>query len=162
MDDGARRNWAAASRPLPRPVVVCTVDTPNEEDPMTNDPQSPAVAAALAYIEAWSNHDFDTACAGFAADITVTATTTHPQIPDAHLAGVDECTRGLVDFAQTVLPGSGQVIASVGDERNALVMMTVVAQLDGRKATLPAARLYLLDEDNKIKAEQIIFYAPAN
>jgi hypothetical protein len=51
------------------------------------------------------------------------------------------------------------VIASVGDERNALLMLTVDADLPGGRATLPAARLYLLDENNKIKAEQVIFYA---
>jgi hypothetical protein len=126
---------------------------------MSNDQQSPAVAAALAYVDAWSNHDFDTACARFAADITVTATTTDPGVPDTQLAGVEACTQGLVQFARTVVPGSAQVIASMGDERNALLVMTVLAQLDGQKVTLPAARLYLLDETNKIKAEQIIFYA---
>jgi len=126
---------------------------------MSNDQQSPAVAAALAYVDAWSNHDFDTACAWFAPDIKVTVTTTHPEVPDAHLAGVEECSQGLVQFARTVVPGSAQVIASMGDQRNALLVMTVMAQMDGQKVTVPAARLYLLDDDNKIKAEQIIFYA---
>jgi hypothetical protein len=38
-------------------------------------------------------------------------------------------------------------------------MLTVEADLGGRRATLPAARLYLLDDDGKIKAEQVVFYA---
>jgi hypothetical protein len=32
---------------------------------------------------------------------------------------------GLIEFAQAVVPGSARVIASVGDEQNALVMPTV-------------------------------------
>jgi hypothetical protein len=34
---------------------------------------------------------------------------------------------GLIEFAQAVVPGSARVIASVGDEQNALVMPTVEA-----------------------------------
>jgi hypothetical protein len=37
-------------------------------------------------------------------------------------------------------------------------MLTVEANLGGGKVTLPAARLYLLDEDDKIKVDQVIFY----
>ena len=54
---------------------------------------------------------------------------------------------------------SAGVIASVGDEQNALLMLTVEANLGAGPVTLPAARLYLLDEDEKFKAEQIIFFA---
>lgn len=52
------------------------------------------------------------------------------------------------------------MIASVGDDRNALVMLTVTAALGpgGAKVPLTAARLYLLDDQNKIKAEQVIYY----
>jgi hypothetical protein len=57
------------------------------------------------------------------------------------------------------VPGSAQVIASTGDERNALLMLTVEADLGGGKMILPATRMYLLDDDNKIKAEQVIFFA---
>jgi hypothetical protein len=38
-------------------------------------------------------------------------------------------------------------------------MLTVDADFGAGKMTLPAARLYLLDEDNKIKVEQVVFYA---
>jgi hypothetical protein len=36
---------------------------------------------------------------------------------------------------------------------------TVEADFGAGKATLPGARLYLIDENNKIKTEQVIFYA---
>ena len=126
---------------------------------MSAQQESPAVAIARAHVEAWSNHDFDTARNGLAADVKVTATTTLPIMPATDLTGVDNSMLGLTQFAQGVVPGSLQVIASVGDERNALLMLTVEADLGGRRATLPTARLYLLDDNGKIKNEQVVFYA---
>ena len=122
-----------------------------------HEPQ--AVAIARAHVEAWSNHDFDTARNGLAADVRVTATTTQPFPPATDLTGADNYMIGLTQFAQAVVPGSLRVIASVGDERNALLMLTVEADFGAGNATLPGARLYLIDENNKIKTEQVIFYA---
>ena len=126
---------------------------------MPTQPNSPAVAVARAHVEAWSNHDFNTARDSLAADVTVTSTTTQPIMKAVNLAGIDDYMIGLTQFAQAVIPGSLRVIASVGDDRNALLMMTVEADLGGGRATLPAARHYLLDDDSKIKAEQVVFYA---
>jgi hypothetical protein len=126
---------------------------------MSAQHESPAVAIARAHAEAWSNHDFDAARNGLAADVKVTATTTQPIMPATDLTGIDNYMTGLTQFAQAVIPGSLRVISSVGDERNALLMMTVEADLGGQRATLPGARLYLLDDDGKIKAEQVVFYA---
>ena len=126
---------------------------------MSAQHESPAVAIARAHVEAWSNHDFDTARKGLAPDVKVTAMTTLPIMPATDLTGADDYMIGLTQFAQEVVPGSLRVIASVGDERSALLMLTVEADLGGRRATLPAARLYLLDDDGKIKAEQVVFYA---
>jgi SnoaL-like domain len=120
--------------------------------------ESPAVAIARAHVEAWSNHDFDTARNGLAPDVKVTATTTQPTPPATDLTGVDDYMVGLTQFAQTVVPGSQRILASVGDERNALLMLTVQVDLGAGKATLPGARLYLLDEHHKIKTERVIFY----
>jgi hypothetical protein len=48
----------------------------------------------------------------------------------------------------------------VGDERNALLTLTVRATgPDGSQMTMPGSRLYLLDEDGSISMEQIVFYA---
>jgi hypothetical protein len=121
--------------------------------------ESPAVAIARAHVEAWSNHDFDTARNGLAPDVKVTATTTQPIMPATDLTGVDNYMVGLTQFAQAVVPGSLRVIATVGDTRNALLLLTVEADFGAGKATLPGARLYLIDENSKIKAEQVIFYA---
>jgi hypothetical protein len=119
---------------------------------------APAVAIARAHVEAWSSHDFDTARRLLGPDVKVTATSTDPALPETALTGVDDDMRGLIAFADPIVPGSLQVIGSVGDERNALLMLT--AQLSGgpmsAKATLSGARLYLLDDNRKIKTERVI------
>jgi SnoaL-like domain len=126
---------------------------------MSAQPDSPAVVIARAHAEAWSNHDFATARAGLAPDVHVTASTTQPMPPPTDLTGTDDYMIGLTQFAQAVVPGSLRVLASTGDERNALLMLTVEADFGAGKATLPGARLYQLDENQKIKQEQVIFYA---
>jgi hypothetical protein len=82
-------------------------------------------------------------------------------MPDAfRRTGIEDYMRGLVAFAEPIVPGSLRVVGSVGDERNALLMLT--AQLSGgpfgAKATLSGARLYLVDDNGKIKAGQVIFW----
>lgn len=126
--------------------------------------ESPALAIARAHVEAWSNHDFDTARGGLTTDVQVTALTTNAAVPKTDLAGIDAYMQGLIAFGQGVVPGSARVIASVGDERNALLMLTVqtAGGPNGAQMTLPGARLYLLDENGKIKVEQVVFYVVPN
>ena len=126
---------------------------------MSAQPESPAAAIARAHVEAWSNHDFDTARRGLAPDVRVTAVTTQPMPPPTDLTGADDYMIGLTQFAEAVVPGSLRILASAGDEHNALLTLTVEADFGAGTATLPGARLYLLDENNKIKTEHVIFYA---
>jgi SnoaL-like domain len=122
---------------------------------------SPAVAVACAHVEAWTNHDFDTARTLLADGVKVDVTNTNGMPPDIRTTGIDDYMKGLVEFGQTVVPGSARVIASLGDERNALLMVSVKAAFGpgAPELTLPAARLYLLGDDSKIEAEQVIFFA---
>jgi hypothetical protein len=129
---------------------------------MSAHPESPAVATARAHVEAWSNHDFDAARRGLAPGVQVTSTTTQPIMKDVRTTGIDDYMHGLIAFAQCVVPGSARVLASTGDERNALLLVTVEGDLGGGKMELPAARLYLLADDGKIQSEQVIFYAAGN
>jgi SnoaL-like domain len=124
--------------------------------------EPPAVAIARAHVQAWSNHDFDTARNGLAPDVKVTATTTQPTPPATDLTGAEDYMVGLTQFAQAVVPGSQRILASVGDEHNALLLLTVEVDFGAGKATLPGARLYLLDEHDKIKTEHVIFYTAQN
>jgi hypothetical protein len=121
--------------------------------------ESPAVTVARAHVEAWSNHDYDTARTGLAPDVHVTAITTMAFPPPTDLTGADDYMTGLIQFAQAVVPGSARIIASTGDDRNALIMLTVEADFGAGTVTLPGSRLYLLDEGSKIKSEHVVFYA---
>ena len=127
---------------------------------MSIDQESLAVALARALAEAWSHHDWDTARKMLAPDVHVTATSTQPIMNPTDLTGIDDYMDGLIKFAQAVEPGSARVIGSCGDERNSLILLTVRAAFgpDGEKVTLPAARLALFDENQKLQQEQVIFF----
>ncbi len=126
---------------------------------MSQTSDSPAVKLARAHVEAWSNQDFDTARNGLAAEITVSTSSTDPDIPTTELVGVEDYMRGLVLFAQSIVPGSVRVTDSVGDDRYALLMVTV--RVDGPpygQLTIHNARLYRFDDNDKLAAERVIFY----
>jgi len=127
---------------------------------MSAPTNSPAVAVARAHVEAWSNHDFDAARHLLADDVEVTATAADPAFPQSHLTGADSYMEGLIAYAQPIVPGSVRVLASTGDQHHALLTltMTMAGGPFGSGATAPCARLYTLDENNKIKTEQVIFY----
>jgi len=65
-----------------------------------------------------------------------------------------------IKAAQLVEPGSVQVISTIGDERNALIMITFRIGLGpgGTMVTMARACLYLLDENKKIKDERDMFF----
>jgi hypothetical protein len=95
-----------------------------------------------------------------ASDVKVTATSTDPALPQTDLTGADNYMEGLIAYAQPIVPGSVRVLASTGDERNALLTltMTMAGGPFGAGAAAPCARLYLLDDNNKIKTEHVVFY----
>ena len=131
---------------------------------MSAQQESPAVAIARAHVEAWSNHDFDTARSMLADDVKVTATPADPALPQTDLTGADNYMAGLIAYAQPIVPGSVRILASTGDERNALLTltMTLAGGPFGTGATAPCARLYVLDDKDKIKTEHVIFYVAQN
>jgi hypothetical protein len=125
---------------------------------MLKTSESPAVAVARAHVEAWSNHDYHTAQKSLAADVKATITTTMG-LPNTDLIGVDDYMHRLTEFAKNVEPGSLRVIASKGDEQNALLMVTLRSSApEYGTVTLQMGRLYLLDDNAKIKVEQVIYY----
>ena len=122
--------------------------------------ESPALAVARAHVEAWSNHDFDTARGMLAPDVHVTATSTTPGLPRTDLSGVDSYMKGLIAYAQPIVSGSVKILATTGDDRNALLLLTLTMAGGpfGEGTTAPCARLYLIDNNGKIKIEQVVFY----
>ncbi len=127
------------ARDFPRIIFLLVTNGMLLDRPMIErlKAQRNTVPVARAHVEAWSSHDFDKARRSLAADVHVTATTTHPIMAATNLTGIDTYMDGLIKFAQPVVPGSASVIASVGDERNALLMVTVKEalgeKLDGRE-----------------------------
>ncbi len=124
--------------------------------------KSRAVDVALAHCEAWSNHDWETARKALAEDVRVSVTTTKPIMPPVNTVGVEAYMEGLREFAGGVSPGTLQLLASQGDDHNALLMVNVEGAFGpgAPPVTLPGARLYLVDDHGKIVSEQVVFLVP--
>jgi SnoaL-like domain len=135
--------------------------SPNEEIPMNTIQESAAIRIARAHVDAWSHHDWETARKSLSENVRVYSTTTQPIMQDTDTVGADAYMKGLEMFAQAVEPGSAKVLAATGDKHNALLFVTVRAAFapGAPKVTLPAARLYLIDDAGKITSEKVIFYA---
>jgi hypothetical protein len=85
---------------------------------------SPAVAVALAHIDAWSHHNWERTRELLAPDVHATVTTTQPGFGDAELNGIDHYMAPKTKAARLIEPGSVQVLSAIGDERSALVTVT--------------------------------------
>jgi len=120
---------------------------------------SPAVALAREHAEAWTNHNYEKAREMLADDVRVDSTSTQRK-EETHTIGADKYMEGLIAFAQGIEAGSGEVVASIGDKQNSLILLVVKADFPGvGKVTLPAARLAMWDENKKLKHEQVVFFA---
>ena len=70
---------------------------------MSAQTESPAVAVARAHVEAWTNHDFDTARSLLSDDVEVTATSPDPALPHTHLTGASNYMEGLIAYALSLI-----------------------------------------------------------
>jgi hypothetical protein len=127
---------------------------------MSSQQEPTAVAVARAHVEAWGTHEYEKARLSLAPDVQVVVTSVDPQAPNADLSGIDDYMEGLVEFGKTVVPGTTRVNTSIGDETRALLQVTSRVKFgpDAPEMTLQGAGLYLIDEDRKIKDEQVIFF----
>jgi hypothetical protein len=121
---------------------------------------SQAVTIALAHIDAWSRHDWDKTRELLAPDVHASVASTQPQFGGGEFTGVDNYMARKIKGAQLVEPGSVQVLSTVGDERNALITVTMRIALGpaGAMVTMARACLYVIDENEKIKDERDIFF----
>jgi hypothetical protein len=129
------------------------------KDGMQNSPA--AVRIALAHIDAWSRHDWDKTKELLAPNVHVLVTTTMPNWGVAsEFTGIDNYMALKVKAAQLIEPGSVQVIGTIGDESNALTLVTFRIGLGpgGTIVTMARACLYFLDKNNKIKEERDSFF----
>src|SRR5579872_4083193 len=117
---------------------------------------STAVTIARAHINAWSHHDWDKTRELLAPDVHAVVTTTQPMKAIAELTGIDAYMEPKRKAAQLIEPGSVQEVSALGDESNALILITFRIGLGsgGSMVTMARAILYLLDENKKIKEER--------
>ena len=118
---------------------------------------SKAVEIAIQHVEAFSNHDYETARSLLADDVHFILITSIPGFPNPFEGnGVDEFMKALTS-GNTLIPGSLQVIHSIGDDHQAFITVSVKGTLPTKEPiTLLAARHYMIDENEKIKNELVI------
>jgi len=119
-----------------------------------------AVKIALAHIDAWSHHDWDKTREMLAPDVHALVTSTQRDRSGNEFAGIDNYMERKIKAAQLVEPGSVQVLSTIGDESNALVLATfrIAMGPGGTMVTRARACLYLLDENKRIKDERDQFF----
>jgi hypothetical protein len=119
-----------------------------------------AVSIARAHVDAWGSHDYESARASLASDVHVVAGSVDPEAPRVDTTGIEAYMQGLEQFGQAVLPGTTEVTSVVGDGTRALLRVTSRVKFgpDAPEMTLEAARLYRLDDDEKIVEEHVIFF----
>jgi hypothetical protein len=127
---------------------------------MSSGQDPTAVAVARAHVEAWGSHDYDSAQASLAPDVHVVVTSVDPEAPSVDTTGIEDYVQGLVQFGQAVLPGTSRVNSAIGDDTRALLQVTSRIKFgpDAPEMTLHGARVYRLDENQKIAEEQVIFF----
>jgi len=126
--------------------------------------QAKAVEIAIKHVEAFSTHDYDTASSLLADDVHFLLITSIPGFPNpAEGNGVEAFMKALmsgnplIPGSFTLVPGSLQVIHSIGDEHQALITVSVKGMLPTQEPiTLLAARHYMIDEHEKITNELVI------
>lgn len=125
-----------------------------------NTPISPAVKVALAHINAWSNHDWEKTRVLLAPDVHALVTSTQREFGTKEFAGIDRYMELKTKGAQLVQPGSVEVLSTIGDDKNALILITFKIAMGpaGNLVTMARSILYLLNEDKKIKDERDAFF----
>ena len=125
---------------------------------MNKDSSQPKAAEiAIKHVEAFSNHDYETARSLLADDVHFILITSIPGFPNPLEGnGVEEFMKAL-SSGNTLIPGSFQVIHSIGDDHQALIIVSVKGTLPTQEPiNLLAARHYMIDENDKIKNELVI------
>jgi ketosteroid isomerase-like protein len=124
---------------------------------------SPAVAIALAHIDAWSHHNWQKTRELLAPDIHAWVASTQPQFGGSggrEFTGIEDYMAVKAKAAQLIEPGSVQVLSAVGDETGAIVTVTfrIALRPAGTLETMARACLYLIDGNNKIREERDVFF----
>lgn len=124
-----------------------------------NADSSPSKAAEIAmkHVEAFSTHDYDTARSLLADDVHFMLITSIPGFPNPVEGHGVEAFMKALSSGNTLLPGSLQVLHSIGDDHQAFITVSVKGTLSAQEPmTLLAARHYMIDDNEKITNELVI------
>lgn len=126
---------------------------------MTSE-NSTAVNVARAHIDAWSHHDWERTRDLLAPGVHAWVSSTQAGFGTAEITGIDAYMEPKIKAARLIEPGSVREVFAMGDERNALVVVTFRIGLGpgGNGVTMARSCLYLLDANEKIKEERDTFY----
>ena|SRR5215469_11411309 len=125
---------------------------------MNND-SSPAKAVEIAikHVKAFSTHEYDTARSLLADGVHFLLINSIPGFPNPIEGNGVEAFMKTLTSGNPLVPGSLQVIHSIGDDHQALITVSVKGTLPTQEpVTLLAARHYMLDEHEKITNELVI------
>lgn len=106
--------------------------------------QQTTVAVGVAFTEAWTSHDMDTAAGYLADDVVFDG-------PTSHTTGVKPYMEALTRFAQAVT--GVKILAAFGDDHQVLIMYDVTTAPFG---TMTTAELLTI-QDGKIHADRLTF-----
>lgn len=126
-------------------------------------PEPRAVAVARAHVEAFTNRDFATAKSLLAKDVQFNVLTTTPNMKG--LSGeYEQFVEGIKAFGEAIVPGSVRIIDELGDDTRALLVFSYLAPWGpgGSKIRLVRSAHYFLNEEGKIKIEQVVFFPLAD
>jgi len=124
-----------------------------------NNASSPSKAAEIAmkHIEALSTHDDETARSLLADDVHFILIGSIPGFPNPVEGHGVEAFMKRIASGNRFIPGSLQVIKSIGDDHQAFILVSVKVTLPTQEPiTLLAARHYMIDEHEKITNEHVI------
>ena len=123
----------------------------------TDAAPSKAVAIAMKHVEAFSNHEYETARSFLADDVHFILIGSIPGFPNpVEGNGVEEFMKRLTS-RNMLIPGSLQVLHSIGDDHQAFITVSVKGILPTQEPmTLLAARHSMIDENEKITNELVI------
>lgn len=125
---------------------------------------STAVNIARGHINAWSHQDWEKTREMLATDVHAIVTSTQSAFErnfhGSEFTGIDEYMTRNMKSASLIEPGSIHEVSAIGDESNAIIVITMRIGLGagGAMVTLARSCVYLIDEDKKIKEERDSFY----
>src|SRR5262245_2132846 len=128
------------------------------------DMNSKAVDVARAHVEAFGRQDYQKAESLLADDVHFNVLTTTPNVGALSGVGKEDFMKGLHIFGDLIVPGTGRIIQSWGDDVRALVVFFYEAGIgpDATRIKFIRAAHYLLDDAGKIEIEQVVFFPLAS